>query len=425
MKIPREDQEVAIAKALATTGFIFGDDTGYGKTVMGIEVAKRSRGAETHWRCLVVCPTKLRAQWASVLADQDPSFAILQSNQIPYDFSRVWGYVVVGYGELLNARFRSDLGRVLWDIVIVDEAHRIKNRKAKSTEYIKAIPRARSLAMTAWPMEKSPEDLWSLLNFVNSYDFQTFWPFANEWLDISRDWMDHWVIGGPKDPERFGLLLSHYLIKRPLVLPYEKEVVDMVVDLDPKQKIAIDKLRKEKDILVKIEDQELLIPNTLALITKLQQMATDPTLLGVKLLSGKFQWLKEFIEDHPEPIIVFTRFREVALQWGGRFDGDIIVGNQGDGQQFISGEKNLIFGTIDAMGEGLDGLQRARYAVFVDAHWSARATGNAMGRIYRTGIEESKVIYMLHSTKEDEMVLKALEEKWTDAELVYYFLHSD
>lgn len=415
---------MAIAKALATSGFIIGDDTGYGKTVMGIEVAKRSR---THpWRGLVVSPKKIRYQWESVIHDQDPGIRTLINDTVPYDYEPMVGWVIIGYHELLNSTVLKALTSVLWDIVIADEAHRIKNRKAKMTAAVKLLPRARSLAMTGSPIEKSPADLWSLLNFVHPDDFPTFWAYIRRWVITEQDYFEHWHFGGPKDPEEFGLMLSDYLIRRPLDLPYERVDVDTFVDMTPGQATLIDTIRKEKDVLIKIEDKELLIPNALALITRLQQIATDPGLLGFKATSGKFDWLKEFLDDHPgEPVIVFTRFRDVALWWGGRLDADIIVGNQGDGQRFIRGEKDVLIGTIDAMGEGIDGLQRARYAVFLDAHWSTIKTGQAFGRIYRTGIHETKVIYLLHSTREDKLVYDALEKKWSEAELVYYFLKEE
>ena len=78
-------------------------------------------------------------------------------------------------------------------------------------------------------------------------------------------------------------------------------------------------------------------------------------------------------------------------------------------------------GTIDAMGEGLN-LQWAKNAVFIDSHWSTIKMTQAVDRIHRIDIKESKNIYLLWSTPEDKLVLDALDRKWSEAELVYHFL---
>lgn len=427
MKIPDSMQEIAIQWAIERLGAIIADDTGFGKTIEGIEVAKRTR-TPGNWRGLVVAPNQSKAQWARMIEDQDPDVGIYILGHLPYDFSQFAGpnWFIIGYSELLYHPLMFHICSVIWDIVIVDEAHRIKNRKAKQTSSVKSIPRARAVCLTATPMEKNPIDLWSLLNFVRPDVFVSVWPFITQWVITEKDWLDHWVYLGPKDPEEFGRMMSNYMIRRQLEMPYENDINEVIVSMTERQQKAYDTVKEEKDLLVTVEDQELLIPNALALLTRLQQISTHPPLLNLGIKSGKMEWLMEFREDHPDDdLLVFTRFRDAAAYAAAMIDGDLVIGGQGDGQRFINGEKRACVGTIDAMGESLDGFQRARYAIFLDAHWSTIKMTQAIGRIFRRGILENKITYLLYACHEDKLVLDALDKKWTEAELVYYFLHGE
>lgn len=433
---PRPYQVEAINRILASQGFLVADDCGLGKTLTAIVAGKRLRGLEAAWRGLVVCPTKIAAQWEQAIHDlEDSSIEVLRTQHLPYDVSLVKrGWVIVTYPELVLARsshILKSVCSVLWDYLVVDEAHRLRNRKTLQTSNIKMISAIKRVALTATPKDKRFDDLWSILNFLRPDEFPHYWSFVRKWLNIERDWMEHWLPGDPLDPQKFGFMLSQYMIRRTKdeVLPELPERIDipMRVEMTPQQAGAYEQLRKGKDILVQVEDKELLIKNTLTHILRCQQMSTDPALLDFYMPSGKLQWLSEFLQDHPhEPVVVFARFRETAEHLATLYGGDMIIGgNAGTGRDFIEGRKNLIVGTLDAMAEGVDGLQRADHAIFLDSHWSSIKMTQALDRIHRMNITSPKNIYLLYSCREDELVLKALEEKWSEAELVYFYLRAD
>ena len=407
---------------------LLADECGLGKTITAIEVAKRVRGYSwVGWLGMVVVPLSLRGQWEDMLNEQDPSVPVMFSDYIPWDYLQLNGWVIVTYPELQGNAFTS-LVKVVWDIIIVDEAHRIKNRKTASAVNIKKIPAARKLALTGTPWEKSAGDVWSILNFLLPGEFQSYWTFAKEWLELLPNYFEHFQYGGPLNPEEFSDMLSRYMIRRTKQdvrkdMP-EKVLVETRVDMLLAQQNRYDSFKAAQDVLVEVDDQEFLIKNILAQITLLQQLSTDPEMVGLKGTSGKLLWLKEFLEDHPtENVVIFSRFRAVVEKLAKQYKGDLIVGGE-RGTDFIEGRNRLLFGTIEAMGEGLN-LQRGKYAIFLDSHWSTIRMTQAIDRIHRINIDEDKVIYLLHSCAEDELVLDALDHKWTEAELVYHFLHPD
>lgn len=424
MKTPYPYQKEAVQKIANAPGYILADACGLGKTLTAIEAAKQARMDNPKWRALVICPPHLVPQWLDEITEQDPLTSRMPADARPYRYSEILGWVVTTYYELQRDYFLTALCEVLWDFVVIDEAHRIKNKRTGFAKNVKKIPTARALALTATPLDERTEDIWSLLNFVNPDEFPAYYGFVARWLETEDDYWRGKVIVGPKDPKKFSALLANYMIRRAKedVLPDLPPRIDVPVrvPMDIKQAEAYDEIKNSEDILVKVQDQELVIPNTLALITKLQQIATWPPLVGVQLPSAKITWLTGFIRDHDEPIVVFSRFRDVALCLARRMIGDYIVGGERS-PDFDEKKFMRLFGTIDAMGEGLN-LQRADIAIFLDGHWSTLRMTHALDRIHRMDIKVPKTIYMLHSCREDRMVYEAVKRKWNEADLVYKYL---
>lgn len=415
-------QKRAVTAALKAPGFLIADECGLGKTVTAIETAKAARISGT-WRCMIVCPPSLILQWMDAINDQDPGKVIHVPGRIPYNFNKVDGYVIMSYYDFLYEPTRECLNDLMWDCMIVDEAHRIKNRRAKTTTYVKLVNAARKIALTGTPMEKNPSDLWSLLNFFDPVEFRAYWPWVMQNLHVTTGYFDQHQIGAPKDHRAFAKLLKPYMIRRTKeeVAPElpEKILVEEHVAMHIRQQKIYEDIKSQSDIVVHVEDKQLLIKNVLALITKLQQVSSYPTLLGFdNCSSGKMEWLEDFLKDHPdEPTVIFTRFRDSALHIANTYACGMIIG----GERREIGSTGLLVGTIDAMGEGLN-LQWAKNAVFIDAHWSTIKMTQAIDRIHRIDIKEPKNIYLLWSCREDKLVLDALNKKWSEAELVFYFL---
>lgn len=429
MKTPLPFQTFAVARALPEPGFIIGDECGLGKTIEGIEIVKAARlGNETNWRTLIIVPKKLAPQWEDVIHDQDPGQEVLIARAIPWDFTKIYGYVIVTYPEIQGG-YGPKLHTVLWDFLMVDEAHRMNNRTTVQTTSIKSIPAAKRIALTGTPWEGHSGEIWSLLNYIRADMFPSWWTFAKEWLIEEPGYFDQFAYGGPKDPELFGKMLSNYMIRRRKSEVFEdfpEKIVEWVrVEMHPIQANKYKQLIAGTDIVVKVDDQELLIQNVLTAITRAQQLSSWPESLNMHAASGKMEWVQDFITDHPEvPIIVFSRFRDPMEYLADKFKAALVLGGSDGSLDFIEGRTNVCCCTIDSI-EGVDGLQRARYAIFLDSHWSSVRMTQAMDRIHRTGITENKIIYLLHSCREDLLVLKAYEEKLTEAELVEFYLQAE
>lgn len=425
MKTPYPFQVIGAEKMSSSTGFLLADECGLGKTITAIEAVKRARTSEK-FKALVVCPPSITAQWVDVIKSQDPGCEVGTTEYVPYDFKGFNGWAVTTYYELRDDTMLRALGSVVWDFIVADEAHKIKNRKTSFAKKIKKLSGVSTYALTATPMEK-PSELWSLLHYIRPDLVEPYWAWVKKHLEVKDGWYTKWDIGDPLDPVAFGDYLRPFMLKRTKeeVMPNlpERMVFEIPVEMESKQKKIYEQIKQSKDIVVEVEDKELLIQNVLTLITRLQQVSTSPQLLGFPYGSGKLAWLTEFLDNNPnEPVAIFTRFRKVVETLVEKYKGAMVAGGINQSEEFGRGDYQYVFCVIADSLQGVDGLQRADNAVFLDSHWSSTQMTQAIDRVHRMDIKNPKNVYFLHSTHEDRLVLNAVDRKWSQQQLVYYFI---
>jgi len=454
LKKPRPYQWVGIHRAVEGN-LLLGDDCGLGKTLQAVEASKElPRGPR-----LVVCPKRLKGQWVEEILDQEPNitkvFVLGTAGSEPDDPDFSWEAIRLGYPCWVITHYESLLrigdllATVPWRLVVADEVHRIKNRKAKQTLWLKQIrgTECRKIGLSATLMEKRPSDLWSPLNWIEPKVFTSYWAWQNEYDDVERPlWADYPVYIGPKNQEQMAERISPYVLIRtksdvaPELPP--KIVQNIPIEMTRQQKALYDRIAVAKDLEVDLRDFQqsmkdgsggsgvMVIANTLTHIIRLQQATSDPHNLGFEVPSAKVEWVMDFLDDNPkEVVVIFTRFRDTATRLAGLLKASLLVGGMSDPTvsiaPFLTGQNRILVGTIDAMGEGLN-LQMASTAVFLDQHWSSIKMRQAVDRIHRINITEPKHIMHLHCPGTvDELVLDALAKKQSDRQIVERFLKEE
>ena len=125
----RHYQEESV-KLAQEQNLLIADDCGLGKTVTAIE-ASIACIPEGQWpRVLVVCPKKVREQWVKQIQGQFEDFKdnIYIVDRIPLNLEGVHGFFIIHYDALPRALY---LTNYVWDVIIADEAHRLRNRNNK------------------------------------------------------------------------------------------------------------------------------------------------------------------------------------------------------------------------------------------------------------------------------------------------------
>ena len=426
---PYPFQETAIAMG-SKTHTLIGDKCGLGKTLDALEVIRRSWRAPDdelwmHCPALVICPKQLRSQWLEKAAEQGIK-AVIHGEW----FDGVHVLVVTHYEALQNIRTRTELRGRNWSVMVIDEAHRIKNRNAQRTKFVKEVGRHayRRLCLTGTPMEKSAGDLWSIFNFLYPDSYRSYWKFEDRFVDKRLNYAGFPEIVGSKNLEVLGEETRDFFIRRgrEVVNDQLPPITETIVELDMEdnQRTLYDIIKKADDIEVTVSEDldPIIIQNALVKITRLQQATSYPPMLTLNSEAGsKVQWVREFVEDNPdEPIVIFTRFRETASVLAGVLNAQLIMG----GSPPTGGTPLRRVGTIAAMGEGLS-FGEVTTAIFVDYEWSTILMSQAKDRIDRVDspIHLSKQIIYLHCKRSvDRLFHDRLTKKWSDAKTVYEYL---
>ena len=177
-------------------GVVLADEVGLGKTIEAALVLCQL-WAERRRRLLVICPASLRKQWAQELADKF---------NLPAEVldARTWHLLREGgtYDPLdrdvisimsihFAARMEAQLGAVPWDLVVIDEAHKLRNAHRKSHETGQALKRAlagrKKLLLTATPLQNSLMELYGLTSLIDEEIFGDERSFRSQYSSIDGD----------------------------------------------------------------------------------------------------------------------------------------------------------------------------------------------------------------------------------------------
>src|SRR5260370_15331759 len=166
-------QKAGIDKLVNDPSVLLADEMGLGKTIQAIAALRLliSKGTARH--ALVICPAGLILQWRRQIRLWAPELAIStvvgSADQRLAAWRRDANIFLTSYESLRGDLWISGEGRPAkprWDVVVIDEAQRIKNPKADIAIAVKRLNRARSWALTGTPVENRLDDLISLLEFA-------------------------------------------------------------------------------------------------------------------------------------------------------------------------------------------------------------------------------------------------------------------
>jgi hypothetical protein len=161
-------------------GVMLADEVGLGKTIEA-SLVMCQLWAERRRRLLVICPAALRKQWAQELSDKFSLPAEVLD-------ARTWALLrKAGEFDPLNrdvisimsynfaTRMEKQLGAIPWDVVVIDEAHKLRNAHRKSHETGQSLKRAlagrKKLLLTATPLQNSLMELYGLTSLIDENVF--------------------------------------------------------------------------------------------------------------------------------------------------------------------------------------------------------------------------------------------------------------
>ena len=407
-------QQDGVRALLDNNRLLLADDMGLGKTLQAIAALRILRARGDINSCLVAAPASLLGQWRRELQKWAPELSAIIVHGSTADRAWQWkaevDVTLISYDTL-----RSDFGgiqrspalRNTWDVVVADEAQRVKNRNDTS-DALKGLRRIRSWALTGTPLENHEEELASILEFVD-YD-------------------------GAETPKRYRPGVELRTRHRELQLRRKKsEVLDdlppkqvtkLAIDLHPKQRNSYEKAEREGIVYLRSLGAEVRVQHVLELITRLKQICNADPQTGE---SSKLEDIRDRLEHlaaQGHKALVFSQYTSdisgvaAAVNYLREFNPLSFTGEMSwqDRVAVIDrfkthDEHKVLVLSLRAGGLGLN-LQEASYVFHLDRWWNPAVERQAEDRSHRIG-QTVKVNVIKYSCTEsiEERIDQILERK--------------
>ena len=402
-------QEAALFAARAGRAII-ADEMGLGKTIEALaatEILARECGVE---RVLIVCPSTLKSQWEYEIKKFSRRSALViegltHQRQTLYQQAGAF-FKIVNYDVV-----HRDLDAIAkWapDVVILDEAQRIKNWQTRTAKSIKRLTSRYVLVLTGTPLENRIEELHSIVEFVDCHHLGPLFAFKAA-HEIYEE--DSSKVVGYQHLDRIHKTLSPILIRRT-----KKQVLDQLpprmdknffVPMTEPQWVPHEENREiVARIVAKWRRYKFLTEaDQLRLRIALQtmRMACDNTYLvdhetkhGTKV--GELEiLLEEIFEDGRSKVVVFSQWLrmnelvgEMLTKRGWAYvhlHGGVPTRERKHLTRRLREDKDCrVFLSTDAGGVGLN-LQTASTVVNMDLPWNPAVLEQRIGRVHRLGQE--------------------------------------
>lgn len=429
LSVPLYDYQLRGAVFLACRGrAILGDEMGLGKTLMSlaaVELLARERGIS---RVLVVAPQSVKYQWEGEIR-RFTKRAVQVIEGGPDDrkdqYSEPTFYRLVNYEQVV--RDRDAINAWKPDVIVLDEAQRIKNWESKTSRAVKKLVSRYAVVLTGTPLENKLEELYSIVQFV---DERRFGP-AFQFLQDHRVLDDKGNLVGYRNLDKIRERLEPIFLRRTRAevltqLPGRTDNT-VFVELSAEQRVPYEEQRTTLARL--LGKSHLTDPDRKRILACLAnlRLVCDSTFLFDKTTHHSPK-LDEFAELVPEllgeehKLVVFSQWETMlnlaagvldrlgvkyALLHGGMSGKD----RKAVMEAFKTDPDCRVFLSTDAGGVGLN-LQVADTVVNLELPWNPAVLEQRIARVHRLGQERPvRVINLVTRGTIEEKVLRTLEQK--------------
>jgi superfamily II DNA or RNA helicase len=448
--IPRDYQVEGVDWLLrcfcAKHGCILADEMGLGKTIQALVFLMHlNRATDWHGPHIIAVRTNTFAQWCSELERwSDLKYIaytggpetrdIMRDYQMPYfDDKGIARPNAYGFNVLLVTYdiFLKDFDlfkTVPWQILIIDEGHRIKNNEGKKHNAFVLLPVMHRIILTGTPIQSTLQELWTLLNFVSPEYFVDDSMFPED----DAESLDEDILNGLRR------LIGPHLMRRSLldversIVPKDERIAFLQLTRAQKQltrltrmhelwRVAPDDSKQESNMLMRICNHPFLIGGvegfyaSQAKMTKLQLMINS---------SAKFIFLDRVLpifKRTGRSVLIFSQRLKVLKMLVEycrlkKYTHELLIGSLTETEKkasisrFLDEERDVFIFLLSTRSgsEGLN-LTKASITIIFDPDWNPQNDLQALGRNHRIGqTQKVDVIRLItYGTYEHDMFSRA------------------
>ncbi len=430
---PYAYQEQGIQFGLYKKAVLIGDEMGLGKTLQAIGLCILKKDIFDFQKVLVVTMSSLKQQWQREIER----------------FTNEKACIIAGNAQKRKEQYRTDtslfkitnyeavlrdvtiISRLKPDVIVLDEAQRIKNFATKTAEAVKSLPRQHAIILTGTPLENKLEDVYSLVQFLDPERLSPLWQFA----------ADHFLLSRRKKGDILGYVNLNRLHEKlkPLVIRRRKEeVLEQLPELIVND-YFIDLHQEQAEIhagysqsLLPLLNKKFLTPMDLlriqALLLKMRQTCDSTYLVDrTTNISPKLDELAnildELIKQNGRKVVIFSEWTTMTMLIGKHLSREAIPFVELSGKVPVAKRQALIdefdtnpackvFLSTDAGGTGLN-LQAADCVVNFELPWNPAKLNQRIGRVNRIGQKSTciNVINLIAKYSIEERIMAGIKLK--------------
>lgn len=423
-------QVEGVQRFLETGRLLLGDDMGLGKTAQAIAACQVLSNLGKVRRGLIIVPASLKSQWRGEWTRfTDLPVALVSgppAERRSLYAKRRRGFLIANYEQVI--RDLEAMHRWKPDMVILDEAQRIKNWETKTSAFVKRLRPQYRLVLTGTPMENRLDELASIMDWVDSHALEPKWRLA-PWHTTYADGRTQVV--GARNLDTLRDRLSGSLVRR-----VRQEVLDQLpkrvdssvpVRMTSEQISRHDVYRQEIAKLMAIarrrplSQREFLKLMTFLTLQRILANGVEqadfedcwPELSAVRHPSAEFlgkldspkllefrEILSQLTIRERRKVVVFSQWRRMLRLASWAVEGPLaehglravfFTGAEGQKRRmqnivdFHDDPGACVFFATDAGGVGLNLQRAANCCINLDLPWNPAVLEQRIGRIYRLG----------------------------------------
>ncbi|TCP59633.1 helicase-like protein [Tumebacillus sp. BK434] len=425
---------------------ILADEVGLGKTIEAGLILKEYLIRGLVQKVLILVPSSLVIQWVRELSTKFKIQAWAQKNT--YSWTD-YDIVVSSIDTAKRDTHREIVLAQEWDLVIVDEAHKLKNRKSKNWELINTLRKKYLLLLTATPVQNDMKELYNLITLLKPGQLGSSTEYSSMFMQNKRL---------PKNRGELKEALAEVMIRNKRSeggVQFTKRLVDSIMlDLSDDERELYDRVSefiKQQYTAMREEGKG----NVLQLINLQRQICSSPyaalvSLKGMKesektpaeirervhhlyaLAESIPAYTKvnkciELLKQIDDKVIIFTEYRATQdfilymLQQNGikavMFRGGFKKSKKDWMTELFKNRFQVLVAT-EAGGEGIN-LQFCHHVINFDLPWNPMRVEQRIGRVHRLGQTQDVKVYNLSTRGTiEEHIVGLLNEKINMFELV-------
>lgn len=329
------------------------------------------------------------------------------------------------------------------EMIILDEAHKIKNPKTASARAIfKTTHIPYRLAMTGTPAQGRPYDIYSILRFLFPKDFHGFWKFLEEYFIIEEETI--YVSGKPrtiKTYEKFKPGKEKELQELLATFSTQRKRKDVMPWLPNKfyERVLLEPTKEQKKYLKELAEtyqtEDVITVGTLDRLIRYRQICLDPELIDLKGKSPKTEWILQYLKDYPdEQVIIFSKFTSYLIKLAEQLNCTwaMLIGATTPKQRgkfiedFQKGKFKVFLINIDAGKEAIT-LDAASTTIFTDKYPPIGSIEQAEDRFIASTEDKAhkahKIIELAMRDTFDEQIYKLLELRKSETDVINNYNH--